>query len=100
MVRLDRQALRGLEHRHARMDCQQFNQQTVMCGIEMLDDDKRQAGMGRQRAQQLAARFQTTCRSANRDNHGFVMGSRCLRRGLSGLAATRSPCGSQFRASG
>ncbi len=69
VLALDKQAVRGLHHRHGGVLGQQFDKQAFVVGFEVLDQDEGHARGSRQGIEQVRAGFQSTGGGAQ-CNHG------------------------------
>ena len=68
MIALDQYAVADLSDRHRGGAAQRLRQQAVVLRIEMLDENERHAGIGRQTGQELREGFQPSRRGSNTDD--------------------------------
>ena len=85
MVRLHRNAIGDLGHRHGRELGQEPGQHALVLGVEVLHEDEGEAGVTRERGQELAERLEPAGRRADADD-----GARNAGRG-SGLGGQSRP---------
>ena len=76
MLALERHPVCCLLHRHRRMAGQQIDHHARMRRIEMLDQNERHAGAGREGSEQPAKGIEATSRGAEPDNREAVMPQR------------------------
>src|SRR5262249_13587594 len=95
-IRRDGCSMACLLHGHFRGSCQQIDHRALMGGIQMRNEDQRQAGLFRQCAQEIDERFKSARRSADRYNRKRGRGIRDNR----GLGLRRWLTGSCFLARG
>jgi hypothetical protein len=68
MIGLQEHAIESLQHFHGGMCREQIDHQALMRGIEMLDENERDAAAGGQRSEQRGAGFQPACGCADADH--------------------------------
>jgi len=68
VIGFDPHPLDRLRHNHACVPAQQFGHHAGVAGVEVLNQNERHAGAGRDRVEQALARRQPARRSANADN--------------------------------
>jgi len=68
VIGLDFHAVDGLAHGHRGVAGEQLNHHAFVGGVEVLNEDKRHAGGGRQRVEQLAAGIKAARRGADADD--------------------------------
>jgi hypothetical protein len=68
MIRLHAHSVLHLRHLHRRFFRQQFRQETLVLGVQVLDDHEGHPGIRRQVPQQVCKRFDPSGRSSDRHN--------------------------------